>query len=171
MKKLLSYIPLLLLAMAQGCSSGEEPAVQPPSPQGAISFTIRAPQIPPSRSGGDFTINRIDLLVCDDAERILEKASTVHNGSGTYTAQVTYSNDPRIVHFIANYDWTGWNDELIGKDAREALAGISTTQFTAWKRIELSGGITQQQPFGDRKSTRLNSSHANISYAVFCLKK
>src|SRR3712207_9067917 len=25
--------------------------------------------------------------------------------------------------------------------------------------------------FVDRKSTRLNSSHANISYAVFCLKK
>src|SRR5947209_16846412 len=29
-----------------------------------------------------------------------------------------------------------------------------------------SGGLP-----GDRKSTRLNSSHANISYAVFCLKK
>src|SRR3712207_8373972 len=26
-------------------------------------------------------------------------------------------------------------------------------------------------PRADRKSTRLNSSHANISYAVFCLKK
>src|SRR3712207_8423702 len=26
-------------------------------------------------------------------------------------------------------------------------------------------------PADDRKSTRLNSSHANISYAVFCLKK
>src|SRR5947209_18958902 len=26
-------------------------------------------------------------------------------------------------------------------------------------------------PSRDRKSTRLNSSHANISYAVFCLKK
>src|SRR3712207_7861009 len=26
-------------------------------------------------------------------------------------------------------------------------------------------------PLRDRKSTRLNSSHANISYAVFCLKK
>src|SRR5689334_24500418 len=25
--------------------------------------------------------------------------------------------------------------------------------------------------FGDRKSTRLNSSHSSISYAVFCLKK
>src|SRR3712207_7361354 len=28
-----------------------------------------------------------------------------------------------------------------------------------------------QELGGDRKSTRLNSSHANISYAVFCLKK
>src|SRR3712207_7341256 len=28
-----------------------------------------------------------------------------------------------------------------------------------------------QRVRGDRKSTRLNSSHANISYAVFCLKK
>src|SRR5699024_12565682 len=26
-------------------------------------------------------------------------------------------------------------------------------------------------PLGDRKSTRLNSSHVSISYAVFCLKK
>src|SRR5260221_2858592 len=29
----------------------------------------------------------------------------------------------------------------------------------------------QQRPAGDRKSTRLNSSHTVISYAVFCLKK
>src|SRR5207253_11317456 len=28
-----------------------------------------------------------------------------------------------------------------------------------------------QQKLGDRKSTRLNSSHVAISYAVFCLKK
>src|SRR5947209_16892759 len=31
-------------------------------------------------------------------------------------------------------------------------------------------GLVPAQPV-DRKSTRLNSSHANISYAVFCLKK
>src|SRR3712207_8201154 len=30
---------------------------------------------------------------------------------------------------------------------------------------------TPLYPREDRKSTRLNSSHANISYAVFCLKK
>src|SRR5258707_7044922 len=32
-------------------------------------------------------------------------------------------------------------------------------------------GIGPLSDGGDRKSTRLNSSHANISYAVFCLKK
>src|SRR3712207_7658194 len=31
--------------------------------------------------------------------------------------------------------------------------------------------VAQDLPAADRKSTRLNSSHANISYAVFCLKK
>src|SRR3712207_8912786 len=33
------------------------------------------------------------------------------------------------------------------------------------------GGRVVGHSGGDRKSTRLNSSHANISYAVFCLKK
>src|ERR1035441_4320937 len=49
-------------------------------------------------------------------------------------------------------------------------------------KVDASGKITgtQRMPFGDspiidgridRKSTRLNSSHLGISYAVFCLKK
>src|SRR2546422_5749112 len=33
------------------------------------------------------------------------------------------------------------------------------------------GASMQPKPYGDRKSTRLNSSHGYISYAVFCLKK
>src|SRR5256885_4655472 len=32
-------------------------------------------------------------------------------------------------------------------------------------------GVQCERPFRDRKSTRLNSSHLVISYAVFCLKK
>src|SRR3712207_7255601 len=34
-----------------------------------------------------------------------------------------------------------------------------------------AGPLLQAERRADRKSTRLNSSHANISYAVFCLKK
>src|SRR5438445_4418191 len=35
----------------------------------------------------------------------------------------------------------------------------------------LGSEVDRVKRFLDRKSTRLNSSHANISYAVFCLKK
>src|SRR5438445_10083849 len=38
-------------------------------------------------------------------------------------------------------------------------------------RAVLVGEPGVSRPGADRKSTRLNSSHANISYAVFCLKK
>src|SRR3712207_8030254 len=37
--------------------------------------------------------------------------------------------------------------------------------------VVLGAGVGGGEDVGDRKSTRLNSSHANISYAVFCLKK
>src|SRR3712207_8189037 len=42
---------------------------------------------------------------------------------------------------------------------------VSIGNFTLFKESEGQGD------YRDRKSTRLNSSHANISYAVFCLKK
>src|SRR5688572_31179167 len=46
---------------------------------------------------------------------------------------------------------------------------------TAFDLPELWYGMTPRERavlvFGDRKSTRLNSSHSQISYAVFCLKK
>src|SRR3712207_8862017 len=45
------------------------------------------------------------------------------------------------------------------------LAAVTTPP--PHKNIELR----RRQFAADRKSTRLNSSHANISYAVFCLKK
>src|SRR3712207_7965789 len=41
----------------------------------------------------------------------------------------------------------------------------------ALRNTSHSSGTGADLPRGDRKSTRLNSSHANISYAVFCLKK
>src|SRR3712207_8493988 len=38
-------------------------------------------------------------------------------------------------------------------------------------RVPEQRAVEAEQRGEDRKSTRLNSSHANISYAVFCLKK
>src|SRR3712207_7235264 len=49
-------------------------------------------------------------------------------------------------------------DDALGADARAA-------------DIDPVLADARAAPAQDRKSTRLNSSHANISYAVFCLKK
>src|SRR3712207_7683238 len=49
-------------------------------------------------------------------------------------------------------------------------SGASTTGEE--QRRQKTKRVSASMPtWGDRKSTRLNSSHANISYAVFCLKK
>src|SRR3712207_7802987 len=55
-------------------------------------------------------------------------------------------------------------------DSSRARFSCSESRASARRlsKRERSAGSTSLQ---DRKSTRLNSSHANISYAVFCLKK
>src|SRR3712207_8069885 len=65
---------------------------------------------------------------------------------------------------------------------REALDAVVTGEIAVASRdASLNGFAVRSGTFlglvgdeavaADRKSTRLNSSHANISYAVFCLKK
>src|SRR5256886_6998297 len=58
----------------------------------------------------------------------------------------------------------------LGRPCQGALARSDVrwlaARTNAHRLAELSEGL-----LGDRKSTRLNSSHSQISYAVFCLKK
>src|SRR3712207_9006694 len=54
----------------------------------------------------------------------------------------------------------------------DALAAVGQLQLGRAERGQLDQVVVEERHAGlDRKSTRLNSSHANISYAVFCLKK
>src|SRR5437762_9883796 len=57
------------------------------------------------------------------------------------------------------------DDDLHGKRDAEERAGLER------ELIEGVEGPADPREEGDRKSTRLNSSHRCISYAVFCLKK
>src|SRR3712207_8306346 len=68
-----------------------------------------------------------------------------------------------------------------------ALAGAAALSHDLWVNVVRDGEAPEREQLRvarvatvvmgalaiilDRKSTRLNSSHANISYAVFCLKK
>src|SRR2546426_7647786 len=55
-------------------------------------------------------------------------------------------------------------------DARghRVMAARSSAEMPSARNVSAS---SSSAPSGDRKSTRLNSSHLVISYAVFCLKK
>src|SRR3712207_7640098 len=61
-----------------------------------------------------------------------------------------------------------------GRARSRVTYGPAFLGATLLARGELAGArevLARGQLEEDRKSTRLNSSHANISYAVFCLKK
>src|SRR3712207_8428440 len=60
----------------------------------------------------------------------------------------------------------------VPKVVRNPQTGIDEWHFQGEASSTPFGmAATVGWPSEDRKSTRLNSSHANISYAVFCLKK
>src|SRR3712207_7402114 len=74
---------------------------------------------------------------------------------------------------VTHEDWldaAGHALGALGNKRRIFIAGLSMgallAVIVAGKKPERVQGLAL-----DRKSTRLNSSHANISYAVFCLKK
>src|SRR3712207_8076044 len=50
-------------------------------------------------------------------------------------------------------------------------AAAAVVLYTSGTTGPPKGAVLSHRANVDRKSTRLNSSHANISYAVFCLKK
>src|SRR3712207_8603853 len=64
----------------------------------------------------------------------------------------------------------------LGRIGLSVSPAMPNRVYASIEAPDSSGGIFRTDDAGrtwerDRKSTRLNSSHANISYAVFCLKK
>src|SRR3712207_2827180 len=65
-------------------------------------------------------------------------------------------------------DFVAYNLALEEISRADTSVGITMEAHISLGCAPIAAFGTQEQ---DRKSTRLNSSHANISYAVFCLKK
>src|SRR5256886_13134774 len=61
--------------------------------------------------------------------------------------------------------------EHLTKLGHRQIAFIQGQAFSSDTAIRWESVCTAAKAMGDRKSTRLNSSHSQISYAVFCLKK
>src|SRR2546430_7301348 len=67
--------------------------------------------------------------------------------------------------YTTSAGWLGYSDGKLRSLVREGLA-------QGWTHFKMKVGRDLAEDMRrDRKSTRLNSSHSQISYAVFCLKK
>src|SRR5207253_4805212 len=106
-----------------------------------------------------------------------------------YTFSIYYSADHRHLHSFptrrssdlaerAKSLWSGEIDRHAVLEVREALedgsGGAARFALDAADDVQHHGRAVRRlvaRPVRDRKSTRLNSSHVAISYAVFCLKK
>src|SRR3712207_8489115 len=78
---------------------------------------------------------------------------------GLHFTQVFGSTDKAFEMAVLDTEWAFWQ---YGSEANCDVPGRDATSDEIFAFIDQTA---------DRKSTRLNSSHANISYAVFCLKK
>src|SRR3712207_8291983 len=79
---------------------------------------------------------------------------------------------PYTTLFRSNYMLDGLKTSTLPEAEKTKYEAIGRMN-RAWVYFQLVKmyGDVQWEESVDRKSTRLNSSHANISYAVFCLKK
>src|SRR3712207_7532752 len=83
---------------------------------------------------------------------------------------------PYTTLFRSGYEAYLVEREVARRHAREEYEEFADTRagLEARARMQrnwMAKGVRDSIKKSDRKSTRLNSSHANISYAVFCLKK
>src|ERR1035441_7847710 len=89
---------------------------------------------------------------------VMSIRASAYCGTRTYTPLVFGMNDPKPWFVVAKVS------------ALLQVRGLMTVP-TIPHKTGLTGGGTSGAWVLDRKSTRLNSSHLGISYAVFCLKK
>src|SRR3712207_7884395 len=83
-----------------------------------------------------------------------------------------------ILQIVGTYFQMRHYREVLGhitREGGEGYVGVGNAKATFGKGVVLilvadENDVVRRALRIDRKSTRLNSSHANISYAVFCLK-
>src|SRR5690625_4460758 len=93
-------------------------------------------------------------------------------GLGTVTCIVSFDPENDWAHRFVPIEPQVIADQIEAATSAHDVNVVKIGMLGTPATIDVVSGALAQHSFGqDRKSTRLNSSHVAISYAVFCLKK
>src|SRR5438445_8255731 len=124
------------------------------------------------KTADGFMPNAFVRIGSDDRITVIVNHSEM--GQGVYTAL------PMLLaeELDANWSKVGFESAPVDPKYNHPVFGMqmtggSTSVWSSFQQFREAGAAAREiaGTKTDRKSTRLNSSHANISYAVFCLKK
>src|SRR3712207_8110452 len=112
----------------------------------------------------------VRVLAVDDRRENLLALQAILEGLPIEVVPVTNGEDALKQLLVKDYALILLDARMPGMDGFETARHVKQRERTRHIPI-LFLTAADYDPHIDRKSTRLNSSHANISYAVFCLKK
>lgn len=177
MKQLLYVLVLLLLGSCMNeipdngnSSEGGKVTVQ-------FNVDVPEPQEVATRAINENLISNLYLLIFDENGRFISRHQATPSGS-SYVVTLPQSNNKRVVHFIANYDWSSFNDAaFVTKDEGELIASLQSTGLIFWQRMVLNTGINVSaftaQPVSlirnMAKFTLVNQPASGLSNAKFAL--
>src|SRR5207249_7878070 len=108
--------------------------------------------------------NRLPFAAVKRGDRLFLRSST----GGLVSGLTEYLEWAEKTVPGASHVWLGWPGIDVEEDLRETLKSKAASKYHAVP-IFIDSQTMDKFYHGDRKSTRLNSSHVSISYAVFCL--
>src|SRR5436190_12168800 len=101
------------------------------------------------------------FLYCSLALRVL------HSFPTRRSSDLLLVRDQRLVHLVVALERASERDRVLHRELRPR----ADREVGGVRRVADQHEVPVMPAHRDRKSTRLNSSHTVISYAVFCLKK
>jgi len=168
MSKIIKTISLFCLIIIAGCSQDVMTIPEQQMQEGeeiAVSFNTLIPEFKTVVTRANGGVNDMYLLVFDEnGNYIARRHATLSNQTstgGTFTAQLPSSSNKRIIHFISNYDWTGFND-ISGLSEATVVALLSTSNPAFWSRIELDNGISPNSFSGLTVSLLRNQAKISV---------
>ena len=134
-----------------------------------VRFSATIPDYHTVQTRANGGVNDMYLLVFNESgsfiKRVLATLTSQTDAGGTFTAELPASIHQRTIHFICNYDWTGFSDNaMLYKNEAAIVAIMSTQNATFWAREVLPSGINANS-FDSPKVVDILRNQAKISVA------